>query len=94
VYLDWNEKEWQNIPTYKKLLAEMLNTWRGSNASIRPSNPAARTIYLIDEAQSSYNDEEFWTMLKDHHNTRDRPLFVLVCVYGADGISHLRDFFD
>jgi hypothetical protein len=91
VYFDWNEKEWNKIPTYKQLLAENLDRWRGFNASIRPSNPAARPIYLIDEAQSSYDDDKFWTMLKDHHNTRDKPLFVLVCVYGADGISHLRD---
>jgi hypothetical protein len=91
VYLDWNEKRWHEIPTYQDLLSGTLNRWRTKNASTRPSNLSARPIYLIDEAQGSYDDEGFWTMLKEHHNTKERALFVLVCVYGADGISHLRD---
>jgi hypothetical protein len=48
-------------------------------------------VCLIDKAQGSYDDEQFWAMLKNHHATREQALFVLVCVYGAAGVSHLRD---
>ena len=65
--------------------------WQERNTRVRSHNPNAQTVYLIDEAQSSYEEEGFWSMLKNHHNLRDKPKFVLVCVYGADGVSRIRN---
>ena len=76
---------------YAKYLAEEEAYWQTRNTKVRSRNSTARPIYLIDEAQDSYEEEGLWTLLKNHHNTRNAPLFVLVCVYGATGVSRLRD---
>ncbi|KAF2736795.1 hypothetical protein EJ04DRAFT_595567, partial [Polyplosphaeria fusca] len=91
VYLDWKPRDKRIGQTYEHYLQHERAYWQERNTRIRPCNPSARTIYLIDEAQGSYEDTEFWTMLKNHHNTGMRSLFVLVCVYGAAGVSHIRE---
>ena len=64
-------------------LAEQRSDWAGWNAKIRKPNPNARTIYLIDEAQGSYEEDAFWDHLVKSRNTRSSAIYVLVCVYGA-----------
>lgn len=87
----WQKNERRNFRSHWGYLELERDAWRGMNAKIRPYNPAARVVYLIDEAQDSYDDEAFWSMLKNHHITRSQPLFVLVCLYGAAGVSHIQD---
>lgn len=91
VYVNWETRERRNGLAYDEYLQREKARRQRMNAEYRPRNPHARTIYLIDEAQGSYEDENFWSMLKDHHNTRMQDLFVLVCVYGAAGVSYKRD---
>lgn len=91
VYIYWQTKEDGNTLPYDEYLVQELARWQRKNTRIRPHNPAARPIYLIDEAQGSYEHGDFWSMLKNYHSTRTQPLFVLVCVYGAAGVSQKRD---
>lgn len=53
------------------------------NAQRRPHNPKARNIFLIDEAQNSYSEADFWSRHQKNIFTRSQSLFVLVCVYGS-----------
>ncbi|KAF5872317.1 uncharacterized protein Bfra_005674 [Botrytis fragariae] len=66
---------------------------RKDNAKYRPHNPDAKIIYLVDEAQGSYEDEEFWISELKNRYTRSRSIFVLVCLYGAAGISEIQEPF-
>lgn len=91
VFLSWEKREKRNNLPYEEYLQEYKKYWQEKNTEIRPQNPKARTIYLIDEAQGSYEEDGLWLALKNHRNTRWSPLFVLVCVYGATGVSHERD---
>ncbi|KAF2737114.1 hypothetical protein EJ04DRAFT_390669, partial [Polyplosphaeria fusca] len=91
VYFEWRRSEDRQGLKYQKYLERERADWKETNAELRPCNPKARIIYLIDEAQGSYEDIEFWSMLKNHHNTRMQSLFILVCVYGAAGVSYKRD---
>ncbi|KAF2785826.1 hypothetical protein K505DRAFT_196452, partial [Melanomma pulvis-pyrius CBS 109.77] len=91
VFINWKPSDDRNGREYEEYLQDQKARWQVRNATIRPCNPTARPFYLIDEAQGSYEDIDFWTMLKNHHNTRSKPLFVLVCVYGAAGVSSTRD---
>jgi len=91
VYLTWKPSDSRTGEHYRDYLAHEREQWLRWNAQIRPHNPEARTIYLIDEAQGSYGDIDFWSMLKNHHSTTGNSLFVLVCVYGAAGVSHIRE---
>ncbi|TGO15023.1 hypothetical protein BTUL_0045g00330 [Botrytis tulipae] len=67
------------------------NLGEKDNARYRTHNPNAKVIYLIDEAQGSYKDEEFWMTELKSRNTRSRSIFVLVCLYGAAGISEIQE---
>ncbi|KAF2732460.1 hypothetical protein EJ04DRAFT_395383, partial [Polyplosphaeria fusca] len=91
VYLEWIPDDRRVHRTYEHYLEPERVYWQERNTRIRPCNPNAQTIYLIDEAQGSYEDTQFWTMLKNHHNTRAQDLFILVCVYGAAGTSSIRE---
>lgn len=91
VYIEWESKEDRNDLPYKKYLEKEKTRWREQNAESRPCNPKARTIYLIDEAQKSYEEDTLWSMLKNLHNTREGSLYILVCVYGAVGVSIQRE---
>ncbi|EKG15815.1 hypothetical protein MPH_07018 [Macrophomina phaseolina MS6] len=93
VYIQWESRQDRNGLPYEEYLAQQKITWQERNAESRPCNPRARTIYLIDEAQRSYEEDTLWAMLKNYHNMRDGSLFVLVCVYGAAGISPQRETF-
>ena len=70
------ESEYSQYLTNERLRAQR------ENAEYRSFNPGARTIYLVDEAQGSYEEEEFWNQTLKAHDTRSQPLFVLVCVHG------------
>jgi hypothetical protein len=89
VYIEWrrqNNPDRGKLP-YEKYLQREASEWRDHNKAYRPNNPNARMIYLIDEAQGSYEEEHFWGTTLKHPNTRSSSLFVLVCLYGAHGIS-------
>jgi predicted AAA+ superfamily ATPase len=89
VYLPWEDRERRKELPYEGYLQqhqEREREWVRKNAELCPRNPAARTIFLIDEAQGLYEEETFWSTLKNYYNTRTRALYLLVCVYGATGI--------
>lgn len=91
VLIDWRCREKRENLPYKQYLEQEASTWRERNATLRPNNPEARTMYLIDEAQGSYEEEEFWGWTLKQHNTRHSPMFVLVCLYGATALSSTAD---
>ncbi|KAF2876296.1 hypothetical protein BDV95DRAFT_614989 [Massariosphaeria phaeospora] len=93
VFFQWikkNKRE-DSEKSVENYLASKRKWWQEQNATYRPHNPGARTIYLIDEAQESYNEEELWTEVLKNRNTRSQPIFILVCLYGAAGTSHLHE---
>ena len=92
VYFNWERKEERKNVEFSAYLIEELENFRQRNAVLRPNNPTARTIYLIDEAQASYGEADFWSYVKNVRCTRTQPMFVLVCLYGAVGAAHRRDF--
>ncbi|KAL9080215.1 MAG: hypothetical protein Q9157_000998 [Trypethelium eluteriae] len=91
IYLNWKNREEREGLPYQQYLEQAKVVWEEKNAKLRSCDPNARRIYLIDEAQDSYEEGEFWTDLVKNHNTRHQDIFVLVCVYGAHGVSHTRD---
>jgi hypothetical protein len=91
VYLIWENREKRKYGPFHEYLRRRELEWRERNSKLRPRNPNARSIFLIDEAQGSYEETEFWSKLKSTRVTRAQPLYVLVCVYGAAGISYKRD---
>ncbi|KAL9085468.1 MAG: hypothetical protein Q9165_007618 [Trypethelium subeluteriae] len=91
VFVYWQERFKRGNSTWTQYLEENKGDWQKANAKVRPYNPGARTVYLIDEAQGSYEEDVLWSELRNHHNLRNQPLFVLVCVYGAAGISRIRN---
>ena len=87
VFMEWKPRIKRDFLSYEKYLAnaeskyrEMNSEFRPTNGDHRPRNFKTKTIFLIDEAQDSYEEEEFWTQLVKNHNTRDQSLFVLVCL--------------
>ncbi|KAF2785483.1 hypothetical protein K505DRAFT_369196 [Melanomma pulvis-pyrius CBS 109.77] len=91
VYFVWKSREdRQHIP-YQQYIQQEQADWQQKEPKIPPRNPTAQMIYLIDEAQNSYEEEILWENLKNRKNTRTSPYYVLVCVYGAAGISSKRD---
>lgn len=90
ILMQWKRKEDRNGLTYTEYLNQEAKDWHRINARHRPSHPNAKKIYLIDEAQNSYSDVEFWTRVLKNRFTRSRSLFVLVCVYGSTTDSLTR----
>ena len=85
VLVYWMGPEQRNWVHYRAFLEDRATLWRKRNALYRPCNPKARLIYLIDEAQNSYTETDFWSEQLKRRFTRSNPLFVLVCVYGSTG---------
>ncbi|TGO23492.1 hypothetical protein BPAE_0130g00100 [Botrytis paeoniae] len=93
VFVIWQPKNRRNNALYLEFL-EGKATWaRKDNAKYCPHNPNAKLIYPIDEAQRSYEDEEFWITELKNCCTRSRSIFVLVCLYNAPGVSGTQDPF-
>lgn len=84
VFINWKTREERKDLPYTEYLERKKSIWRERNNKYRPCNPKAKTLYLIDEAQQSYEDEKFWTRELKNRGTRAQPMFVLVCLYGAD----------
>ncbi|KAF7882078.1 hypothetical protein EAF00_011594 [Botryotinia globosa] len=93
VLVMWQPKNRRNNVPYQEFLNEKATWARKDNARYRTHNPNAKIIYLIDEAQGSYEDEEFWIYELKNRYTRSRAIFVLVCLYGAAGISEIHEPF-
>jgi hypothetical protein len=83
VWIHWKCREERNGLDYLGYLENEAMKWRGRNARHRPHNPNARKIFLIDEAQNSYPEADFWSHHLKNTFTRSQSLFVLVCVYGS-----------
>ena len=90
IWMLWKRKEDRNGLNYMEYLDQEARPWPRINARHRPSHPNSKKIYLIDEAQNSYSDVEFWTRVLKNRFTRSRSLFVLVCVYGSTTDSLTR----
>ncbi|KAF7861590.1 uncharacterized protein EAF02_010544 [Botrytis sinoallii] len=93
VFVHWLPKNRRNNVPYQEYLDEQVTWARKDNARYRTHNPNARLIYLIDEAQGSYEDEQFWVSELRSRYTRSSRIFVLVCLYGAAGISEIQEPF-
>lgn len=91
VFILWERRDIRDHLPYQQYLEREKLRWQKDNAKYRPQNPNARTIYLIDEAQDSYEEEQFWAQILKNYHTRQQSLFVLVCLYGAVGVSQMRD---
>ncbi|KAM0180802.1 hypothetical protein ACHAPF_002095 [Botrytis cinerea] len=91
VFVLWQPKSRRDNVPYMEFLNEKADWARKDNAKYRPHNSKATIIYLIDEAQGSYEDEEFWIAQLKNRYTRSRSIFVLVCLYGAAGNSGIQD---
>lgn len=87
VFIEWKHRKMRDGLPYKQYLAQKRSTWEEHNATYRPQNPKATPIYLIDEAQDSYEEEELWTRTLKGYDTSQQPKFVLVCLYGTAGFS-------
>ena len=83
VWIHWKPREDRNDLPYQQYLDNEAMHWREINSRYRPHNPEARTIYLIDEAQNSYPEADFWSRQQKNIFARSQSLFVLVCVYGS-----------
>ncbi|ESZ90747.1 hypothetical protein SBOR_8860 [Sclerotinia borealis F-4128] len=94
VFIYWESKDQRNNIPYKQYLKEQVRYARIENAIYRPCNPNARVIFLIDEAQGSYEDEAFWSFELKKPNTRRQPIFVLVCLYGSIGLPGNQNTFE
>ncbi|APA07795.1 hypothetical protein sscle_03g025650 [Sclerotinia sclerotiorum 1980 UF-70] len=86
IFITWQPKHERNNLPYQQFLDEKAVSVQEANAKHRPHNPKAKRIFLIDEAQGSYEDEDFWTHDLKNHLTRSRPIFVLACLYSPVGI--------
>ena len=82
-FIDWKPEQRRGDQEYPEYLKHQAKRWRIRNAGHRASNPDARTIFLIDEAQESYDEGDFWSRCLKQVGTRSQPLFILVCVYGS-----------
>ncbi|KAF2875670.1 hypothetical protein BDV95DRAFT_591127 [Massariosphaeria phaeospora] len=93
VFVLWT-KQYKRLDSEKSVenyLASKHRWWQKQNGTYRPHNPKARPVYLIDEAQGSYDEEDLWTQVLKNKNTKSQPIFILVCLYGAAGTSHLHE---
>lgn len=91
VFICWDRKDLRDNLPYQQYLEQEKSKWQEYNEKYRPRNPKATTVYLIDEAQDSYEEEQLWTQTLKSHNTRQKPMFVLVCLYGVIGTSRMRE---
>ena len=89
VYILWQSRTERNNLPYQKYLENARALWQVQNAAYRTCNPNAKVVYLIDEAQGSYEEIEFWNNDLKNRLSRHQPSFILVCLYGAD-VSHHR----
>lgn len=85
IWMLWQPREKRNGRAYQEYLDNEAMCWRRMNARHRPRNPEAKNIFLIDEAQNSYSEADFWSRLKNIF-TSSQTLFVLVCLYGSTTI--------
>ncbi|KAL9121667.1 MAG: hypothetical protein Q9187_001781 [Circinaria calcarea] len=83
IWIQWESAEKRNGLPYQDYLDEKAKHWRKINAKYRDHNPNAKLIYLIDEAQNSYLEPDFWSRQLKNMFTRSRSLYILVCVYGS-----------
>ncbi|PVI08714.1 hypothetical protein DM02DRAFT_466219, partial [Periconia macrospinosa] len=96
VYIEWKTREERKNVPYTEYMEREKQEYIKINAKQRAAHGTTktrrntRTIYLIDEAQFSYEEDKFWNLLAKNKPTRNSVLYVLVCVYGAQGISHAR----
>ncbi|KAL9616924.1 MAG: hypothetical protein Q9160_008237 [Pyrenula sp. 1 TL-2023] len=91
VLILWERRDIRDHLPYQQFLEQQKSINQEENAKYRPQNPKAKTIYLIDEAQDSYEEEQFWSQTLKNHHTRQQSLFILVCLYGAVGVSRMRE---
>lgn len=87
VFIHWKSREERKgfFPLqYEEYLEYEKSRWLKKNANYRPCHPEAKTVYLIDEAQRSYEEVDLWARKLKNPGSRNQPLFVLVCLYGVD----------
>lgn len=84
VFFQWRIRRERGDLPYRKYLEQERSQWQEKNAEYRPCNPRAKTLYLIDEGQRSYEELDFWARDLKNRGTRGQPMFVMVCLYGAD----------
>lgn len=89
VYVQWESRTQRNNLPYEEFLNNAQSLSRVKNAAYRTCNLKAKVLYLIDEAQISYEEIDFWDTGLKNRLSRQQPSYVLVCLYGLD-VSHHR----
>lgn len=84
IWMQWERKERRTVLPYYEHLKETAKHFPRINARYREPNPNARKIFLIDEAQNSYPETDFWSGELKNRFTRSHSLYILVCVYGSN----------
>ncbi|KAI9685635.1 MAG: hypothetical protein M1820_010769 [Bogoriella megaspora] len=90
IFVDWETRAHRGDIDYLKYLEKQSEVWKEQNEKIRPYKPSTKRIFLIDEAQDSYEENDLWQMLKNYRGGRNNALYVLVCVYGTDVVPTHR----
>ncbi|KAF7879488.1 hypothetical protein EAF04_000684 [Stromatinia cepivora] len=86
IFVEWKtEKQRNNLP-YEKYLQVATAVWKAKNAELRPHNPRATKIFLIDEGQNSYEDNSFWYDQLNYH-IMPQPLYIIVSLSGISSLS-------
>ncbi|KAJ8065305.1 hypothetical protein OCU04_005998 [Sclerotinia nivalis] len=91
IFIEWKTEKQRNDLPYGKYLQEETAVWKAKNAEIRPHNPKATNIFLIDEGQNSYRDVSFWNEQLKNPNILSQPKFIIVCPRGISGLSAIDD---
>lgn len=87
VWIQWESRAGRCGLHYTEYLRSEASDWRRYNAERRPHNPKARLIYLIDEAQNSYGEADFWSRELKNRIAGSSPIFLMACLFGSTSRS-------
>ena len=90
IFIEWQTRAKRGHIDYLEYLEERSEVWKRQNERIRPYKSSTKRVFLIDEAQDSYEEDSLWLMLKNYRGARTNALYVLVCVYGTDVVPTHR----
>ncbi|CAD6442763.1 f869516c-6d58-4bc0-8a97-9b85f90ecafe [Sclerotinia trifoliorum] len=77
IFIRWKTIKERNNLEYDKYLQQETEIWKAKNAEVRPHNPEATEIFLIDEGQNSYEDNSFWNARLKNMNLLSQPKFII-----------------
>ncbi|KAL9120246.1 MAG: hypothetical protein Q9187_003203 [Circinaria calcarea] len=81
-YLDEKAEEFVKINEQHRTTQEKQHR-TPQEGQRQPPKKGRRNIFLIDEAQNTYEEKDMWSRLFKNPLDLDHELYVLVCVYGS-----------